>query len=161
MAATTSTRSRAIGTVAAGMAKVLAGRGGIEELRAAVPLLAGIPDLQADARGVSWLMYAPLFIRDAETGRELRARVDEARARAGVGTLPGLLFLVARDGATSDSWARAAADYTEAIRLARDTGQTTELAMSLAGSVVAGVAVRSGGGVPGARRGGAGPVRQS
>ena len=37
----TSSRARAIGTVAAGMAKVLAGRGGIEELRAAVPLLAG------------------------------------------------------------------------------------------------------------------------
>ena len=52
-------------------------------------------------------------------------------------------------------------DYTEAIRLARDTGQTTELAMSLAGSVLAGVADRSGGGVPGARRGGARPVRQS
>jgi DNA-binding CsgD family transcriptional regulator len=133
VAATTSTRSRAIGTVAAGMAKVMAGRGGIEELRAAVPLLAGIPDPQLDARGASWLMYAPLFIRDAETGRGLRARVDEARERAGVGTLPGLLFLVARDGAASDSWARAAADYTEAIRLARDTGQTTELAMSLAG----------------------------
>lgn len=133
VAVATSTRSRAIGTVAAGMAKVLSGRGGIEELRAAVPLLAGSAELQEDTRGVSWLMYAPLFIRDAETGRELRARVDEARARAGVGTLPGLLFLVARDGATSDSWARAAADYTEAIRLARDTGQTTELAMSLAG----------------------------
>lgn len=131
--AATSGPARAIGTVAAGMAKVLAGRGGIDELRAAVPLLAGSPELQADARGVSWLMYAPLFIRDAETGRELRARVDEARARAGVGTLPGLLFLVARDGATSDSWARAGADYTEAIRLARDTGQATELAMSLAG----------------------------
>ena len=78
-------------------------------------------------------MYAPLFLRDAQTGRELRTRVDEARAGAGIGTLPGLLFLVARDGATSDSWARAAADYTEAIRLARDTGQATELALSLAG----------------------------
>lgn len=129
----TSSRARGIGTVAAGMAKVLAGRGGIEELRAAVPLLAGSPELQADARGVSWLMYAPLFLRDGGTGRELRARVDEARARAGVGTLPGLLFLVARDAATSDSWARAAADYTEAIRLARDTGQAAELAMALAG----------------------------
>ena len=133
VASATSTRARAMGTVAAGMAKVLAGLGGIEELRTAVPLLAGSAELQADALGVSWLMYAPLFIRDAETGRGLRERVDEARARAGVGTLPGLLFLVARDGATSDSWARGAADYTEAIRLARDTGQATELAMSLAG----------------------------
>ena len=131
--AATSTRSRAIGTVAAGMAKVLTGRGGIEELRAAVPLLAGSAELMSDRHRLSWLMYAPLFLRDARTGRELRAKVDEARAGAGVGTLPGLLFLVARDEAASDSWARAAADYTEAIRLARDTGQATELAMSLAG----------------------------
>lgn len=129
----TSTRSRAIGTVAAGMAKVLAGRGGIHELRAAVPLLAASAELRSEAHGLSWLMYVPLFLRDAETGHELRARVEEERARAGVGTLPALLFLVARDGAASDSWARAAADYTEAIRLARDTGQATELAMSLAG----------------------------
>lgn len=133
VAQATSSRARGIGTVATGMAKVLAGRGGIEELRAAVPLLAGSAELRADAHGLSWLMYAPLFLRDAQSGRELRERVDEARARAGVGTLPGLLFLVARDGATTDSWARAAADYTEAIRLARDTGQATELAMSLAG----------------------------
>lgn len=128
-----STRARAIGTVAAGMAKVLAGLGGIDELRAAVPLLARSPELQDDPRGVSWRLYAPLFIRDADTGNELRAGVEGARARAGVGTLPGLLFLVARDQAASSSWARAAANYTEAIRLARDTGQTTELAMSLAG----------------------------
>ena len=59
--------------------------------------------------------------------------MEAARDRTGIGTLPGLLFLVARDGATTDGWARAAADYTEAVRLARDTGQTTELAISLAG----------------------------
>lgn len=131
--ATTSQTARAVGTLATGMAKVLAGHGGTDDLRAAVPLLADAPDLQADGYGMSWLMYAPLFIRDADTGRELRGRVDAAREGAGVGALPRLLFLVARDGATTDAWARAAADYTESIRLARDTGQTTELAMSLAG----------------------------
>lgn len=129
----TSTQARGIGTVAAGMAKVLGGLGGIEELRAAVPLMAERSELWDDARGASWRLYVPLFIRDADTGNELRAGVDEARARAGVGTLPGLLFLVARDEATSSAWARAAANYTEAIRLARDTGQLTELGMSLAG----------------------------
>ena len=133
VAAATSARARAVGTLATGMARVMAGRGGIDELVAAVPLLADVTDLRDDDRGVWWLMYAPLFIRDADTGRDLRARVDAARERAGVGTLPTLLFLVARDEATSDAWARAAADYTEAIRLARDTGQTTELAMASAG----------------------------
>jgi DNA-binding CsgD family transcriptional regulator len=133
VATATTPRARAVGTVAIGMAKVLSGRGGVEELRAAVPLLADDPDPPETSRGVVWLMCAPLFIREADTGRELRKRVDEARARTGIGTLPALLFLVGRDGATTDTWPRAAADYSEAVRLARDTGQTTELAMSLAG----------------------------
>ncbi len=133
VAAATSPRARAVGTLTIGMAKVLAGRGGVDELRAAVPLLADDPARPELGRGVFWLMCAPLFIRDADTGRGLRNRVDAARDRAGVGALPGLLFVVARDGATTNGWARAAADYAEAVRLARDTGQTTELAISLAG----------------------------
>ncbi|MEE4022774.1 AAA family ATPase [Gordonia sp. PKS22-38] len=133
VAAATTTRARAMGALAAGVAKVLAGSGGVADLRAAVPLLAQSIDTQADEHSLSWVLYAPLFLRDGDTGRDLRDRIDRARRRAGVGVLPGLLFQVARDGATSDSWPRAAADYTEAIRLARDTGQTTELAMSLAG----------------------------
>jgi len=43
------------------------------------------------------------------------------------------LFHIARDEATTDQWARAEADYAEAIGLARELGQTTELAASLAG----------------------------
>ncbi|TWG97827.1 DNA-binding NarL/FixJ family response regulator [Nocardioides sp. J9] len=133
LAHATTRRARALGTLALGVARVLAGTGGRAELRAAVPLLAEEPGLAVDPRGSSWLMYAPLFIRDVGTGHELRKRVTEARDRAGVGAMPGLLFQVSRDGATSDGWRRAAADYTEAIRLARDTGQTAELAMCLAG----------------------------
>ncbi len=133
VAAATSPRARAVGTLATGMAKVLAGRGGVEELRASVPLLADDPERPEVGRGLFWLMCAPLFIRDTDTGRGLRTRVEAARDRTGIGSLPGLLFLVARDGATTDAWARAAADYTEGIRLARDTGQTTELAMCLSG----------------------------
>ena len=45
-----------------------------------------------------------------------------------------MLFHVAVDQATTGaSWARAEANFTEAIRLATETGQATELAMSLAG----------------------------
>ncbi len=40
---------------------------------------------------------------------------------------------MARDQAATAAWARAEANYTESIRLATETGQTTELAMSLAG----------------------------
>lgn len=133
VAAATEPWARAIGTLAIGMARVLAGRGGVEDLVAAVSLLPDDADRPEVGRGAYWLMCAPLFIRDSDTGRHLRARVETARDRTGIGTLPGLLFVVGRDGATTDAWARAAADYTEAIRLARDTGQTTELAVSLAG----------------------------
>ncbi len=124
--------ARAMGTLAIGMARAFAGHGGVEELRAAESLLRDSPELTAEV-DVSWLMLAPLYIRDADGGRELRVRVESARDRAGVGALPWLLFLLARDEATSDSWVRAAADYAEAVALARVTGQTTELAMALAG----------------------------
>ena len=41
--------------------------------------------------------------------------------------------ILARDQATTDRWAAAEASYDEAIRLARETGQRTELAAALAG----------------------------
>lgn len=134
LAKATSSQARALGLVATGMAKVLTNQGGVEELRSAVPLLAECTELRSDSRRPAWLMLAPLFLRDSNAaGRELRLVVDEVRNRAGVGELPNLLFHVARDQATTDSWTRAEANYSEAIRLARDTGQSTELAVSLAG----------------------------
>src|SRR5918999_5375745 len=121
------------------------GRGGgaADSLGPAVPRLAETagsrepPDPADGIRGgprlLPWLMLAPLFLRESNAGAGLRQVVEDARNRAGVGTLPSLLFLVARDQATSDSWARAEANYAEAIRLAREIGQSTELATSLAG----------------------------
>ncbi|MEU1970987.1 AAA family ATPase [Microbacterium sp. NPDC019599] len=127
-------RARALALMASGMARTLAGRGGADDIRAAVPLLESDPDLSHDPRRLSWLLLAPLFLRDATSGARLRAVVDEVRGAAGVGALPAVLFHVARDESTTGaSWARAEADYTEAIHLATETGQATELAMSLAG----------------------------
>lgn len=127
-------RARALGLMAAGMARTLAGRGGAEEIRSAVPLLETDPDLIRDPRRLSWLLLAPLFLRDASSGARLRALVDEVRGAAEVGALPAVLFHVARDESTTGaSWARSEADYSEAIRLAAEMGQATELAMSLAG----------------------------
>ena len=63
----------------------------------------------------------------------MRRLVDAVRSRAALAVLPDLLFLVARDEATTDRWSRAEATYTEGIRLARETGHMTHLAMSLAG----------------------------
>ncbi|MFE5411044.1 AAA family ATPase [Microbacterium sp. NPDC056569] len=128
------TRAHALGLMASGMAKTLAGHGGAGEIRAAVPLLETDPELGADPRRLSWLMLAPLYLRDATSGVRLRELVDEVRGAAGIGALPALLFHVAVDQATTAAtWVRAEANFTEAIRLAGETGQTTELAMSLAG----------------------------
>ncbi|GAA3201454.1 helix-turn-helix transcriptional regulator [Microbacterium terregens] len=132
-AAVSEPRARALGLMATGMAKVLSGRGGAADIRAAVPLLETDAELLRDPRRLSWLMLAPLYLRDATSGARLRALVDEVRAAAGIGALPAVLFHVARDQAATEAWTRAEANYTESIRLAADTGQTTELAMSLAG----------------------------
>lgn len=129
-----SPRARALGLMATGMGRTLAGRGGADEIRAAVPLLETDPGLRRDPRRLSWLLLAPLFLRDAASGARLRALVDEVRGAAGIGALPAVLFHVAVDQATTGaSWARAEANFVEAIRLASETGQDTELAMSLAG----------------------------
>ena len=63
----------------------------------------------------------------------LQQAMLERREQVALGTLPGLLFVLARDDATTDRWADAATSYDEGIRLSRETGQTTELAMNLAG----------------------------
>ena len=71
---------------------------------------------------------------EAATGRSLLEHaLQTARARAAVGVLPFALNLIARDQATTDRWAVAEATYQEAIDLARESGQQTELAFGLAG----------------------------
>ena len=129
-------RARALGLMATGIALVVAGRGGAEEIRAAVPHLESSDELRTDPRRLPWLMLAPLFLRESGGGDRLRALVEEVRGAGGVGTLPALLFHIARDQATTDDWDRAGANYTEAIRLAQETGQETERAASLAGRSV-------------------------
>jgi DNA-binding CsgD family transcriptional regulator len=130
---TTTPRARGLGLLAAGVARILANRGGVAEIRQGVDLLGAADPLRDDQRRVPWLLVAPLFLRDSDTGGELRRIVGEIRAEAAVGALPYLLFHVARDEATTNQWVRAQATYDEAIRLARETGQNTELAMCLAG----------------------------
>nr|BFF08714.1 hypothetical protein GCM10025699_00170 [Microbacterium flavescens]BFF12488.1 hypothetical protein GCM10025699_37910 [Microbacterium flavescens] len=126
--------ARALGLMASGMACTLAGRGGADDIRAAVPLLESDAELRRDPRRLSWLLLAPLYLRDSSSGQRLRALVDEVRGAADVGALPAVLFHVAVDEATTGaSWPRAEADFAEAIRLASETGQETERAMSLAG----------------------------
>ena len=91
------------------------------------------PALHQDPHRLSCVMLVPLFLRDADQAATLLEYVDQVRSVAGVGALPAVLFHVARDQATTSSWAEAEANYCEAVRLAEETGQVTERVMSLAG----------------------------
>lgn len=127
-------KALALGRIAMGMARILAGQAGAgADLRAAVPLIESTPALYADPHRLSCVMLVPLLLRDAGEGATLRRYVDEVRGQAGVGALPAVLFHVARDQATSSSWAEAEANYTESVRLAEETGQVTEGLMSRTG----------------------------
>jgi len=132
--AVTDPKARALGLIAIGMARILAGEeGGAEDLRAAVPLIQTTRALFGDPHRLSCVMLVPLFLRDATEAASLRKYVDEVRGEAGVGALPAILFHVARDQATSSAWAEAEANYSESVRLGEETGQVTERVMSLAG----------------------------
>lgn len=126
---------RTLGSMALGMALVLAGRGGTDLIRDAVGALAADPaEPGDDRRRVVLSVLGPLFLRESAAGRTLlHDTVQRSRDRAALAVLPTLLFHVARDEATTDRWARAETTYDEAVRLARETGQTTELGVSLAG----------------------------
>jgi DNA-binding CsgD family transcriptional regulator len=119
--------------VARGSALVLAGRDGAPDLRRGIALYEA-NDLGDDPRTLVWAAIAPIFLRETAAGRELVDRtIATARAHAAVGILPRLLNRLARDESMTDRWKEARADFHEAIRLARETGQRTELAASLAG----------------------------
>ncbi len=132
--AVTDPTALALGRIATGMAHILAGEeGGAADLRAAVPLIESTPALFRDPHRLSCVMLVPLFLREATAGGTLRMYVDELRGQASVGALPAILFHVARDQATTSAWAEAAANYSESVRLAAETGQVTDQLMSLAG----------------------------
>ena len=105
---------------------------------------------------------APIFLREAGVGRSLIEHASRtARERAAVGALPFVLGLLARDQATTDRWAVAEATYREAIELARESDQRTDLAFGLSG--LAWLHARRGrdAGLPRGRHRGAGAVARS
>ena len=131
-----SSRSRFLAGASLGMAQVLGGdaAAGTRSIHAAIALAEEDPALRDDPELLPWLAIGPIFLREAGGGRPLLAHaLDAARGRAAVGALPRVLNLIARDEATTDRWARADATYREAIDLARESGQQTELAFGVAG----------------------------
>jgi DNA-binding CsgD family transcriptional regulator len=119
------------------MALVFNGEGepGTRRIRHAVELLEGSEKvLDAQPQLLAWATLGPLWLREAPDGRSLADRaLESARRHAAIGILPFLLMHVARDHAGSDRWDAAATDYHEGIRLARESGQLTDLAILLAG----------------------------
>jgi DNA-binding CsgD family transcriptional regulator len=126
--------ARIRGQMAIGVARILAGEAGVQWIRTAVDALAVHPDLPEDPRRPHWQVIGTLFLREAGSGRDLMSRaVHDDRVRTALGALPTLLFHMARDDATTDRWASGLTGYDESIALARETGQSTDLAVSLAG----------------------------
>jgi DNA-binding CsgD family transcriptional regulator len=128
--------TRFLALTAIGMARIFGGDGttGAGAIREAIALAEHAGDLHRDPRLLPWLAVAPIFLREAGAGRALLEHaLGAARERAAVAALPFLLFLVARDHATTDRWSQAESTYREAIELARESGQRTDLALSLAG----------------------------
>lgn len=123
----------AVAEVAVGMAGVFTGEPAIERLRSGVARLTASPPPPGDSHA-AWELLGPLFLRESDTGRALFRRAEErTRVNADLGSLPHLLFHLARYEATGEHWQQAASHYGEAIEIARETDQSTELAMSLAG----------------------------
>ena len=90
--------------------------------------------MREDLQLIPWLAVGSLFLRETGAGLSLlEDALRTARARAAVGALPFALNLIARDQATTDRCAVAEATYREAIDLARESGQQTELTFGLAG----------------------------
>jgi DNA-binding CsgD family transcriptional regulator len=121
-------------SIAHGMAAVFDGRGGSESIRTAVEALDASSELRDDPRLLVWAASGALWLREAEAGRALIERAAEvAREHSAIGVLSNVLHHLARDDWGAGRWRSAAADYDEAIRLARETGQRIDLAAALAG----------------------------
>jgi DNA-binding CsgD family transcriptional regulator len=131
-----SQRTRFLAAVAIGMARIVGGDGaaGAEAIHEAIALAESSAELRDDLELVTWLALAPIFLREAGTGRSLLERaLQVARARAAVGSLPFVLSLIARDHATTERWTVAESAYREGIALARESDQRTALAFGLSG----------------------------
>jgi DNA-binding CsgD family transcriptional regulator/tetratricopeptide (TPR) repeat protein len=126
--------ARARGSIAAGCARILAGEDGHGQIQDGLDRLRSAAAGDREPTLAGWEVIGRLFLRDSRSARDqLTAAVSDRRNRSAVGELPHLLFHLARDSAASDRWDRAGADYGEAVTLARELGQTTELTAAVAG----------------------------
>ena len=118
------------------MALIFGGEGdarGAELVREAVALVEGSDELAEDLRLLAWAAMGTLWLRESHADRTLIDRaIGVARQKSAVGVLPFLLSHVAVDGMASDRWTEAETAFNEAIDLARETGQRSDLGFALA-----------------------------
>ena len=122
--------------LALGMALVFCGAGdeGPGALRAAIAMPGYAALLDGPPLMWRWALDAPLFLREARTARGAFERaITAARERGAAGALAPLLYLLARDAATTDRWPEARARYHQSAELAHDTGQQGEECAALSG----------------------------
>jgi DNA-binding CsgD family transcriptional regulator len=128
-------RTRFEAAMASGMASILGGAGehGARQLRLAVGLAPALGSA-GDQPRLPRQLLASLWLREMGDSRALLdGALDRLRERAALGVLPYLLMHIARDDATTDRWDDAETGYLEAIRLATESGQSTDLGASMAG----------------------------
>ena len=129
-------RSAFFTSILLGMAGILAGHvdGNADHLHRAVEIFEASDEMQHDPLLLGWAATPHLWLREADAGRALIDRaIEAARARTALGLLPRLLLHIALHEVSTGRTAAAEADFHEAVRHARETGQRSELAASLAG----------------------------
>lgn len=125
-------RAQAVASIAVGMGRIVAGESGADLIRSGLDTLAELPD--PTEQESDWAVTGLLYLREAgAAGDLLRETIESRRRSALLGQLPHLLFHLARNDATTDRWSRAESLYSQAVELAREFGQLTELGASLAG----------------------------
>ena len=118
-----------------GMALIFSGQDepGAPAVRQAVEVLERSDELRDEPRLLAWAAMGSIWLREADIGRALLYRaLDAARRKSAIGALPFMLLHVAIDQAGTDRWAEAQAGFHEAIGLAREIGQHSDLALALA-----------------------------
>jgi DNA-binding CsgD family transcriptional regulator len=123
-----------IATLARGMSLLFGddGEGGAALVREALEVVRQSRDLADDPQLLVWHMMGPLWLREAGSDAVLDTALEITRERLAVGTLPFLLTNLALCRAAGNRWPEAEAGFSEAIVLARHTGQQTDLAAALA-----------------------------
>ncbi len=122
--------------VAYGALAILAGRGddGPRHLHESVPLFEKLADTMTDPLLLTCAGVTGLWLREAESGRDLLDRaLVQARDRAPTAALPLLLMFLGRDAFATNRWTLARALYEDAIRMARETSQLTWLPSPVSG----------------------------